>query len=508
MTWLRPGVVVGDRYEVEDLLGEGGMGVVMRARHRFTGERVALKMLHTHLALRRDLAARFLAEARAPAAIGHPGIVRVLDAGTAQNGEPYFAMELLEGEPLAAAMRRGPMPFEHIRRICLEILGALGAAHAAGFIHRDLKPENVFLTAPYGQVKLLDFGIAKSLGELESQSQTATGTSMGTLHYMSPEQLRNAKRVDHRTDLWAVGVIFYQMVTGQLPYFAESPGDMLLLTLSSPPRPLEERLAEVPPALAACLACALAADPNARFTSAGEMAAAIASIPPLVLRYHTGVVSQDSAPYHPVPPTMTAGPAVTATATPTATATGSPAPPGAGKAALLAAGGLALLVVVPIAAGLAFWLSRALQRDTSGTAAELDACAAACKRINACGAVYDVDKCTAWCEASPPTRECVKGADCTAIGACFIQGYCGKKPAGSRSCRDVAELQSKCQVNDRECVCSESHEVSPAEAGKLVVHNSCSFTRCESDCVGPFARNESCKTCYIRECGPQIDACR
>lgn len=503
---------MGDRYEIEDLVGQGGMGVVLRARHRFTNERVALKMLHPHLSMRADLAARFLAEARAPAAIGHPGIVRVLDAGTTERGEHYFAMELLEGEPLASIMRRGPMPFEKIRNICLDVLDALGSAHAAGFIHRDLKPENVFINAADGRTKLLDFGIAKSLGDLDSQSHTATGTSMGTLHYMSPEQLKNAKRVDHRTDLWAVGVMFYQMVTGQLPYLSESAGEMLLQVLSSPPRPLEERLLEVPATLAAFLGAALAVDPVQRFESAATMAGALRAMPSVTLRYREGVVPSESGAHHPVAPTLTAGPGTPGVTSPTDERPGS-----SRKLLFILAGVIVLVFVVPILGGFLFWFPKYLEDRTrtavatQGVAQGLP-CPVACHRINQCGAVFNLADCVDFCEASAQTRECVRDADCAKVGVCFIEGYCGKKPSGTSTCREVFDEEFKCPVEDKaankDCVCRAMYQVRPTDADKLVINNSCSFTTCQTECAGLWTSPEDCRACFTKSCAPQVAACR
>lgn len=499
MTFLAAGDVVGDRYVVEGLLGQGGMGVVLAARHRFTNERVALKMLHTHLLARPDLAARFLTEARAPAAIGHPGIVRVLDAGTTAAGEPYFAMERLEGEPLAALMRRGPLPFEEIRRLCREVLAALGAAHAAGFIHRDLKPENVFLCAPQRTVKLLDFGIAKSLSDLESQSHTATGTSMGTLHYMSPEQLRNAKRVDLRTDLWALGVIFYQLVCGQLPYQAESMGDMLLLVLSSPPRSLSERLERVPEPLAAFVACALAVDPNARFSSAAEMAAALEALPVMSLDHRSGVAPTGSAAHHPVPPTLTA-------AAGTAPARSSRVGWVVGAVVLLAAAlGLGALLVGVVSVLLE---SRSQLADLDQAAAQGEPCAVACKRIEGCGAVFERQACVTACRESPPTRECVRGADCAGIGSCFTELYCGKKPTGKLTCSQVTSREAECPAEDKDCYCRAMLEASPSEAGKVIVNNSCAITTCQLECGSVMGSREKCVSCYNLKCQAPMAICR
>jgi hypothetical protein len=279
------GKIIDGRYAVEAVLGEGGMGVVLRARHSFTGALSAVKLLHPRLRLQDSLAARFLAEARAPATIGHPGIVRVTDAGRTPEGDLYLVMELLEGETLAARMARSPgapLPFEAIQRILLQVLSALAAAHAAGLVHRDLKPDNVFLCAPNDAVKILDFGIAKVVreGNVEDQSATSTGSVLGTLTYMSPEQLRDAKHVDHRTDLWAVGVMLYELCTGVRPYPADTFGEMVAALLSGPPRPIGERLIQAPNGLDALVQRALVHEPSRRFGSASELAAALSAIVP------------------------------------------------------------------------------------------------------------------------------------------------------------------------------------------------------------------------------------
>jgi serine/threonine-protein kinase len=282
------GKIIDGRYAVDALLGEGGMGVVLRARHTFTGVPAAVKLLHPRLRLQDSLAARFLAEARAPATIGHPGIVAVTDAGRTPEGDLYLVMELLQGETLKARMAREPLPFEAIRAVLLDILDALAAAHAVGLIHRDLKPDNVFLCHPGGAVKLLDFGIAKVVREGNSPDQgaTTTGAVLGTLVYMSPEQLRDARQVDHRTDLWSVGIMLYEMVTGVRPYEADTFGEMVAALLSGPPRPIGERVSQGPPGLDLLLQRALAHDPRQRFASAAELAAALRALPavPLVRR--------------------------------------------------------------------------------------------------------------------------------------------------------------------------------------------------------------------------------
>jgi eukaryotic-like serine/threonine-protein kinase len=270
------GRLIDGRYVVEGMLGQGGMGVVLRARHQFTHAHVALKMLQPALEMNADLQERFLAEARASSAIGHPGIVQVLDAGKTPEGELYLAMELLTGNTLRRAMYPTMAP-QHARRIVLDLLDALAAAHARGIVHRDLKPENVFLAGPAGIVKLLDFGIAKVL-QATRAGPTSAGMMLGTLAYMAPEQLIDASSVDHRADLWAVGVMLYELTCGQLPYRGAQLADLMHALATREPDPITAH-ARVGPAVEQFFARALARDRGHRFQSAREMAQALAALP-------------------------------------------------------------------------------------------------------------------------------------------------------------------------------------------------------------------------------------
>jgi len=268
------GQEIDGRYVVESVLGRGGMGIVLRARHRFTGAEVAVKMLHTELSCDARMQERFLTECRAATAIGHPAIVQVLDAGRTPEGELYLVMELLAGRSLRAAMPSVRSPDE-VRRIGLALLDALGAAYARGIVHRDLKPENVFLAEPAGTVKLLDFGVAKSL--TGSSAYTAAGIVLGTVSYMAPEQLADASSVDGRADLWAVGVMLYELLAGRLPYRAANLGEMMSALTLSEPVPIQVHLPGAEPSVQAFFARALARDRSQRFASAHDMARALAA---------------------------------------------------------------------------------------------------------------------------------------------------------------------------------------------------------------------------------------
>ena len=218
------GKTVDGRYRVEGVLGEGGMGKVYRVRHIALDRPFALKALRADLAREGDLAERFILEAKTTASVRHPNIVSITDFGKLPDDTPYFVMELLTGETLGDVIQAGgPVPAARAVRIIRQIGGALGAAHAAGIVHRDLKPENVFLLGGMmgnaaDDVRVVDFGAAKILG---SSRLTKTGIVFGTPHYMSPEQASGAP-VDHRADIYALGIIMYEMFTGRVPFEADT----------------------------------------------------------------------------------------------------------------------------------------------------------------------------------------------------------------------------------------------------------------------------------------------
>jgi Protein kinase domain len=269
-------------YRIARLLGVGGMGRVYKGVQPQIGSRVAIKVLSRECTDRKDLVERFFSEARAVNLIRHESIVNVLDLSILPDGRPYIVMEYLDGAPLSDLVTRlGAMPLGGVCRLTVEVLDALGAAHAKGIVHRDLKPDNIFVT-PVGRAKVLDFGIAKLLPELGG-SFTQTGSLLGTPHYMSPEQA-SGKGVDFRTDLYAMGVILFECVTGQKPFHGDSMFDLLRKHVDLPPPPPRALRPDLPPALEHIILVALAKDPHQRFPSAAAMTGALqqasAGLPP------------------------------------------------------------------------------------------------------------------------------------------------------------------------------------------------------------------------------------
>ncbi|MBX3188897.1 MAG: protein kinase [Labilithrix sp.] len=273
---LRPGDVVDGLYVVEQLLGQGGMGAVYAAREQRLARRVALKVLLTGVNDPAALA-RFEREALSSAALQSDHCARVFSVGRLASGAPYIVMELLEGEDLAELLaRRGPLPSDEVVSFVMQICDALIEAHAIGIVHRDLKPANVFLARrPTGAttVKVLDFGISKG-ATVSPSPLTGTATMVGTPMYMSPEQLRRASAVDGRTDIWSLGAMMYELLTGAPPFQAVGLLDLVVLIDSAAPAPIARP--DVPAALAAIVFRCLEKDPERRFASARDLITALA----------------------------------------------------------------------------------------------------------------------------------------------------------------------------------------------------------------------------------------
>ena len=278
------GQTVGN-YQVTRLLGEGGMGVVYQAEHPVIGRKVAIKLLHLSLAKDAEVVARFFNEARAIHTIRHENIVEIMDFGQTATGQPYFIMEFLGGEAMNDRLARGPMPPPQVAEIAGQICRALAAAHDKGIVHRDLKPHNVqLLTQPSGriQAKLLDFGVAKIMNaaDLSQSVKTRTGSLMGTPLYMSPEQCKGAGELDHRTDIYSLGVMLYEMLAGRPPFVAEGVGELFALHMLQQPPPLTNFAPDTPPAMVAAVMRALAKKPADRFASMEELRQAFQSDAP------------------------------------------------------------------------------------------------------------------------------------------------------------------------------------------------------------------------------------
>jgi serine/threonine protein kinase len=266
------GTVIAERFRLERPLGEGGMGAVWAAHDVRLDIPCALKFIHPEVAGSADLRARFEREARSAAQLRSPHVVQILDHGL-WEGVPYMAMELLEGEELGARLRRrGKLSPRETSAIIGQVARALAKAHAAGLIHRDLKPENIFLARDDDReiAKVLDFGIAKSNAVEGTDGRTKTGSLIGTPHYMSPEQARGLKEIDQRADVWALGVIAYQCVTGRRPFENEALGDLLMQVITHN-APMPSTVAEVPPGFDAWWARATAQRRGERFQTAKEL---------------------------------------------------------------------------------------------------------------------------------------------------------------------------------------------------------------------------------------------
>lgn len=277
----RPGDIIDDKYVVEERIGSGSMGVVVAARHRLLGTRVAIKILRARGVSRPDIIARFTREARSIASLDSEYVVRVLDFGVLDSGAPYIVMQHLTGSNLATVVQeRGPLPTHEVVDYAIQSCAGLAAAHSSGIIHRDVKPGNLFLmrrASGDSSIKLLDFGIAKAPapdGE-EQASITSTAGLLGSPLYMSPEQIRHAKTVDARTDIWSLGVTMYHLITQQNPFQVAGVATFLASVVHDAPRPIRHLVPEVPEGLGAVIGRCLEKDRGRRYGSAAELAHAL-----------------------------------------------------------------------------------------------------------------------------------------------------------------------------------------------------------------------------------------
>jgi len=350
-------------YSIQRELGRGGMGAVYVGHHALLGRPAAIKVLLPDYSRNQEIVQRFFNEARAATAIRHPGIVEIYDFGFAPDGSAFIVMELCDGESLSARQKRGVMPVGAALGIARQVAGALGAAHKAGIVHRDLKPDNVFLVpdpevAGGERIKLLDFGIAKLAGDASSpgMARTSTGAIMGTPYYMSPEQCRGAGAVDHRSDLYSLGCMLFEMVAGRVPFVGEGAGDIISSHILLPPPSARSLAPSVPAEVEQLIAWLLAKKPADRPQSADAVIVELQKLSgssPSVASVAPPPVAHDSMAHA---PTMTPTAPTTLSASAGAPAT-IPAPPvkstrglsikvfGAIGGGAIVAGGIAIAVI-------------------------------------------------------------------------------------------------------------------------------------------------------------------
>ena len=277
---IAPGTLLASKYRVVRVIGKGGMGIVVEAKHLQLDTRVAMKFLLPEFMSYSEASGRFLREARAASKIQSHHVARVLDVGTLDSGEPYMVMEFLAGEDLSYHTRASSLipigdAIEYITQAC----DAIAEAHVLGIVHRDLKPANLFLTRRHDgapMVKVLDFGISKVVGDASGDvSLTQTTTILGSALYMSPEQMRSAKDVDQRTDIYALGVCLFELIGREQPYFAETFPELCAKVFSGPPKSLKSLRPEVPDGLVKVIERALTRDPEKRFQTIAEFVHAL-----------------------------------------------------------------------------------------------------------------------------------------------------------------------------------------------------------------------------------------
>jgi serine/threonine-protein kinase len=268
---------LGTEYTLEGEIGRGGMGVVYRARDERLHRRVAIKVLPPELAFQKEIRERFTREAQTAARLSHPHIVPIHDVGEGA-GVVYFIMGLVEGESLGARLkRRGSLPPDEVRRIMKETADALSAAHAVSVIHRDIKPDNILLEGTRGRVMVTDFGIAKAVSQTSVATLTGIGVAIGTPQYMSPEQAAGEREIDGRSDLYSLGVVAYQMTSGELPFNAPTVAGILMKQITEPAPVLHESRSEVPEDLSLAIARCLEKDPTNRWPTADALRRALES---------------------------------------------------------------------------------------------------------------------------------------------------------------------------------------------------------------------------------------
>jgi eukaryotic-like serine/threonine-protein kinase len=278
-------LVVGGKYRVERLIGEGGMGLVVLGRHVELGNAVAIKVLRDHDD--ETVAKRFMREARAAANLTNDHVVRVYDVGTLDGGAPYMLMDYLEGEDLGRILQRGALGVLEAADYVIQACEGIAVAHSFGIVHRDIKPQNLFLVRRLHQspiVKVLDFGIAKTFEGMDQVTLTQTTGIMGSPAYMSPEQMRASHEVDARTDVWSLGVVLYELLAGSVPFDGHTVADLCARVLMQQPVAIAERRGDVPKPIQEVIERCLEKDASKRLPGVSDLAAALEPFAPFSMQ--------------------------------------------------------------------------------------------------------------------------------------------------------------------------------------------------------------------------------
>ncbi|HEX8791487.1 MAG TPA: protein kinase [Polyangiaceae bacterium] len=495
------GAVILGKYEITRVLGRGGMGVVVAARHRELGELVALKFLQPALAADPASAARFLREARIATRIKNEHVARVYDVGT-DGGAPFIVMEYLTGRDLAAEIReRGPLPVARAVDLLLQACEAIADAHQLGVVHRDLKPANLYVTTgsdgmPF--VKVLDFGISKSMAGGDA-SVTASAAAVGTPLYMSPEQLAASKHVDARSDVWSLGVILYEMLAGATPFPGDSIGTVAAGVLRGLYTRLPAQRADVAEELDEAVGAALTRDLERRLPGVAAFAKRIAPFGSDAARASLDRIERIAARAAPPPgadATVADAPpsAVRDAAVPPATAATTSAPtaqsigevreappPRSRRRRFVAVAATAALAAASVAtyAGVRAARSRVPAQHASSAVAAASS-APVCP-------LADRDK-------GNLCKECRNDNCCAAMLACDASSACGDYLACTRACTQQASCRDTCVRRF-----PEGHAVAAPYLG-------CLNTRCMADCAGQ-GRSAECSKCVLASCPDQMIRC-